>query len=198
MQNACYNKVALGIIGITSSLLTAALVTHLGRAQSVRQKQDPPPRTKTSTRADEILVPGQQIHQIQPAGRQSIAGGTIKLTEVQTEGRKVRLQAEAFIRDSRPNMRYIWSVRVLDPKDASSTLIQKVYPEHIFDLGGQQALETTFDDIWEIPLKVEAGRYKVELTWFGLHPDSGFDRSGNPVLSNRYKGASAVVTININ
>lgn len=191
MRISLFFKIAaLVVLGITSSVITSTLMTRSGLAQSAPPDGDSPTNPQTIVKISPPLAPNQQVAH---PGLRSVAGGTLKLTDVEVAGNEVHLAATALIRDTRPNMRFIWSVRVIDPADETAVLFEKLYNDQIFGLPEQGELAATFEDRLAIPVK--AGKYHLELTWFGIHPQSGLAGLDDPVIRRRFKGASGIAPI---
>jgi len=188
----CAKVATLAALAAASSVVTSMVMTRVGQA---RAGGDPvaAPRTAVAVAAGPAHA-GLAPQGFQP-GRGVVASGLMRLLAVEAAGDTVHVAADAFLHDTRPGMRFVWAVRVLDPADARTVLYEKLYDDQAFDLLGRPTRSVTFEDRLAVPLK--PGKYRLELTWFGVHPRSGLAGLNDPVLRREYQGLSALVPITL-
>jgi hypothetical protein len=121
-----------------------------------------------------------------------ISSGAMRSYKVILDGNVLRIQAHASLRDSRPNMRYVWLVRVLqDGKELSSRL----YDNQILSLANQDAVTPTFEDAFDFT--VPPGKYVIETSLYVVSPIHGLDglRGPNRLRSLRGPAGSREVRV---
>ena len=179
---------ALALLAILTSVTTSKVIS-MARASQLQAA----PGDAGGMAVDVITRPGDPPPPaVENVGRM-IAGGSLAWDGPVVQGRTVLLDAKATIEDTRPNMQFVWAVRVFAPGDKTSLLYEKTYEDQVFTLGDDQRLETTFVDRLELPLP--AGKYTLQLTWFGLPPEQGLAGLHDPATREEYKGAEGNATI---
>lgn len=186
----CAKIATLAALAAASSVVTSMVMTRLGQARAAEAAATVPRTTISVGSAPAGFAP----QAFQP-GRGVVASGLMRLVGVETAGNTVHVAAEAFIHDTRPGMRFVWAVRVLDPNDKEAVLYERLYDNQVFDLLGLQARAATFED--KLPVPLPAGKYRLELTWFGVPPESGLAGLKSAVVRRRYQGLSATVPITL-
>ncbi len=175
------------LLGVGSSVLTSALLSrqHRARASDIG----------TVTGSISPRVPGAPAPVRNPGRDTSFASGAMRQYSVQVDGKTVFVSAEAYIRDTRPNVRYVWSVRVSDVKDSSKVLFQKLYDTQVFSLPEEREAVPTFNDVIKLPLP--SGTYHLEVAPYMVTPVDGLDGTRNPLLHKKLRGPAGVKKITL-
>ncbi|OJW24986.1 MAG: hypothetical protein BGO49_01770 [Planctomycetales bacterium 71-10] len=179
---------ALAVLGIVTSVTTSKVISIARGSQLQAAPAVPGGGSRTViTRPGDPPPPA-----VENVGR-ILGGGSLAWDGPVVQGRTVLLDAKATISDTRPNMQFVWAVRVFVPGDMTSPLYEKTYEDQVFTLGDEQELETTFVDRLELPLP--PGQYRLQLTWFGLPPEQGLAGLHDPDTRKEFKGADVIATI---
>lgn len=194
MRTAAVGKLAIiACLGVASSMITLSILRRSTHAQAVT-KADAPGREPEAAveveidRGIPVRVDGEPIQVPPVANDPSIASYTMKSLEVQAVKNKVHIVASAHIRDTRPNMRFVWSVRALSPAKQGAVVFEKLYDNQVFALPENQELSPTFEDILVLPLP--KGTYLIEVSVFLVTPGKGLAGVRNPELKEDLRGPS--------
>ena len=119
---------------------------------------------------------------------------SVGLTSAEAAGGTVRVIGKAAVYDPRPNMKYIWGVRILSLA-GESTLLEKLFYDHILSVPDDGNLKSDFDEFLELPF--DSGTYSLELAWYAIPPDTGLDGLDVPSVRefNRSLGGRAEISI---
>jgi len=186
---------AIGSSAATSSLLAGGRVRP-GRAakapvRKVVSKGVPgPPQGSTTVTILDPATAARRALEFRPPGAHSIAGGSMQRLDIVASGKWIYIKALVHIRDTRPDMSYLWSVRVLDPNDPKreKVLFEKRYEDQMFQMPQEQVLNPTFEDA--IELSVPPGTYPIEVTAFMIPPRLDLNRLGDPKVAIGLRGPS--------
>lgn len=100
-----------------------------------------------------------------------ISSSAMKGMQVVAVGNEVEIDAEAYIKDIRPGMTYVWSIRVLDAVDHKKVLVERRYDDQVFSIPDSQVLEPTFRD--RITVNLPDGNYMIEAVIYEVDPKFG-------------------------
>ncbi len=107
-----------------------------------------------------------------------LARHALRLVSIQVKGDKVRIAAAARMYESRPNRKFVWSARVVDPSN-EKVLFERRYDHQMFVLDAGVEFEPTFADTFRVPLPPRS--YRVEAMIYKVQPNGGF--SDGPQVS---------------
>lgn len=185
-----FGKIAgLATLAVVTSVATSKFATRIGLAQSAPLATAPQGPGITVTIADQL--PGADVGE--PVNTITNIGFTLK--PVQVTGHTAKISGNTEIIESRPNMKYLWAVRVLDATDDTSVLFEKFYYDRILEMPANNRLSAAFDDLLDIPL--EAGKYQVQLALYGIHPDTGLAGLNDPAWREFTRSTSGTAKVTL-
>jgi hypothetical protein len=177
--------VVLVALGVCSALITSTVLACF--------KRDPiGPEGKTITITAGV-VNGQAAKQVPAPGPTSFASFTMKQLDIRARGHLLAIAAVAHIRDMRPNVAYVWSVRVLDPNHREKVLFEKRYEDQVFALPPEREMDPTFQDEIEIPLS--ARTYLVDISAYMVTPEHGLAGLDDTKVADFLRGPSGMKRI---
>src|SRR5437016_739297 len=103
------NLFLLVVLAITTSVVTSAIA---GRPKKAQRTNAVPVVTQPSKSGFSFGRQDGRGGALQPApGATSYASGAMQSFEAEAVGRNLHIVAQAYVRDTRPNMKYVWKVR---------------------------------------------------------------------------------------
>jgi len=183
-------------LAATSSALTSLTVSTVQKAAATPPSAPAPFRD--TTRAD---VRRATVGQSAPAntpvnqkGSKAVAMHAMNMLSVQMQDDIAVINAKASIMDVRDEMKYVWSVRVLD-KNSGNVLFQKVYDDQVFGLPESRQMAPTFQDAIELPLR--PGTYDMEVAAYQITPEDGLAPIRSPKRIDWLRGPWGMAKIKV-
>jgi hypothetical protein len=178
-------------LGVTSSVATSMVLSRARRAHAASARQRP----VSGSRITEQGVNGPPAA-VAPGRRNVVAGATMHLADATVQGNSVHIAAMGHIRDTQPNVVYLWGVRVLDLKDRHKVLFEKLYKDQIFSMPEQQERPVTFEDVIQVPLP--RGTYLLDVAVYHVGPGQTLASLADPVSSQGSRVPVGLVEIDLN
>ncbi len=122
-----------------------------------------------------------------------VASGAMHKLDVRVEGNSLRITALASLTDSRPLMKYIWSIRFLDLIDENKILNEYRYDTQSFTAVVGQTIRPTFDDVVLLPF--QSDKYRVEVAIYQLQPGQALDSLKDPNRARQAIGPSGQMLV---
>ena len=89
---------------------------------------------------------------------------------VESDGKIIHVVASAYIHETRPGSKYVWSVRATDAK-SKAVVFHDIYDHQIFTLPDSLELSPSFED--NIARALPVGAYVVEVSVCTVPPKEG-------------------------
>lgn len=155
----CGKVLLLVALGVTSSLVTSRVIAQ-GRAKKRASSANVP----NPSQAPSTVGPTPAVV---PSYR-STGFASIEALNVVPVAGGIRVSGQANLQDVRPNVAYVWSVRVRHPV-TKALLAENRYDGQIFQIPKDtHKLRPTFDDA--VTLSLPPGAYKAELALYEVPP----------------------------
>lgn len=179
-----YGKVLMLVaLGIATSTVTSTVVARLKTKKSQGTQAAAAPKAQVEPAAKKPAV--------LPATSGGVSIKSMTVGRFGDNGFRIRGQAHVKV-PSHPDMRFVWTVRILDPA-TQSVIADRRYEEQIFQTPRDtHELSPTFDDA--IVPDLPKGQYKLQLM---LHevPSGGAALLDNPDLNNAHLLAKKTVQV---
>lgn len=195
MRVALSSKLAMPFaLGIGTFIVTGVLVAR-GPSRHAAQAGVAEPNRPSLLTYESKTPPG--IAAPRPRSPHSIYSGAMRRFQAEADGHWVHVAAETRIRDTRPNVQYVWSFRVYDLADSNyeHVLFERRYDHQIFSMPPEQEMEPTFEDVIEVPLP--RGAYVVELVALMITPRDGIEGLDVPETIRRLRGPRGLARLTI-
>lgn len=186
----------LGLIGlaIATSAMTASIASQMKRSPKVEPQ--PSATTKTMHSFKKIGPPGTRPILIagDPAEVEPAVGGVVvpsesgglQHVEVNADGDRLMVSAEATFRDSRGYYEYCWAIRVFDPEDRAKPVFWWFYTENRWKIDPSGAMTVNFREGFPLPLPKK--RYLVEVSVRFIPPGADLTRLKDPTKNGAWMG----------
>lgn len=194
MQKRRIKNVAMGVAvaAIAGGVLAATmrLAPSAGAAQAAGE--DGGPRFGLVETVGEPTVP--------PRKPRLVDSGTgFPSTSVGLDSAKVVVGAvhvvgHGAVYEPRPNVKYLWGVRVLSPT-GGKTVLEKFYFDTLVPVPDDGNLSGDFDGFLELPF--DSGDFILELAWYAVPADTGLEGLEVPSIRefNRYLGGRVELSL---
>jgi hypothetical protein len=151
------------VIATAVVFIAVAIALMTTRAQATRPPEGPKGRTVISNGVPDVVAPGFDFPSSWTEYRHM--GATVN-------GQFVTIEGSALVHQIDTTIRYLWSTRIYEPGENGKLLKERHYTDQA--IGGEVDMTPEFRDV----VLLEPGRYRVELTLYGVRP--GWDWSAVP------------------
>lgn len=200
MRRSLVGKLAfLALLAFVTSVVTKEVIIGAqapagNPAQPLAPAEDLPKSTVVTTKAVSAKDPAPKVHDYDNFTPHPSQTGHCAMREMKVwaTGTVVHVLAKAFIFDKRPNISYVWELRVYQlPGEA--LLSSKFYDHQMFKIFEPHVLQPTFEEAFELP----PGKYNIAVLAHGLPEGSGVARLQDKNFARRVSalGRACVVTI---
>jgi hypothetical protein len=119
---------------------------------------------------------------------------SVGLDSAEVVGDAVRVVGKGAVYEPRPNTKYLWGVRILNPAN-EETVLEKLFFDSILAVPDDGNLSSDFDGLLELPF--DSGDFILELAWYAVPPDTGLEGLDVPSIRefNRCLGGRAEISL---
>lgn len=170
---------ALAALGTGSWFATSAILVRVKTVRAATEQSPAKPVARTGTVAN-----FKQAGQWQP-GRSTVASHTLQSLYVEVRPNGFHIKSSALLYETRPNMRYVWSVSA-HKEGSSSPVFVRNYPGQVFSPPRGQVNNPTFEEF--LPFQLPKGKYRFYVNIFILPPGPELQVLDNHVSARKFEG----------
>jgi hypothetical protein len=178
---------SIAALGVCTMLTTNSILGQIRTQKKNASRSDPlldggTRTTGTTTLADvRPVTPGEfaNVKPDQDLPRKNVAASfRLQSMEATANGRTVTVGARAYIRDTRPNVEYVWSLRV-SQLSTRKLVSGGFYDQQIFSVPIEQELSPTFSEQFQLV----PGKFLIEVSLYEVPGRLGVGALSKPAIA---------------